>query len=386
MSAPDDERFMRRAIELAVRGWGRTHPNPMVGSVVVEDGRIVAEAFHGADGGPHAEKAALAALGRRPSPRATLYVTLEPCSTPGRTGACTEAIIAAGIRRVVAGATDPNPAHAGNGFRILADAGLEVEAGVLGNECADLNLIFNHWITRREPLLAGKLATTLDGRIATRTGESRWITGEPARADVHHWRRLFPGIAVGAGTLVSDDPSLTARCAGMPVECPWRFVFDGRLTTVIDRRMPRVYTDEYAARTIAVTTEHAGEGYVRKLRGLGVGVWIFRSPLGRVPLAQFRARCAAEGITGVLFEGGSELMSRALGERQLDYLMVYQAPILLADERAKPVLDGLRTETLARSIRLTDLKRRTLGEDALVRGRVAYPERVQVDETLFSLG
>ena len=386
MSGPDDERFMAQALELARRAWGRTHPNPMVGAVLVEDGRIVAEGFHEVDGGPHAERAALAALGRRPGPGASLYVTLEPCSTEGRTGACTEAILAAGIRRVVAGATDPNPAHSGNGFRILEAAGVEVVRGVLGGECADLNLLFNHWIARGETLLAGKLASTLDGRIATRSGESRWITGEEARADVHRWRRLFPAIAVGAGTVVSDDPSLTARGGGFPDACPVRFVFDGRLTTVIDRRMPRVYRDEHAQRTIVVTTAHAGEGYVRKLRALGVGVWVFPSPSGRVSLAAFRARCAAEGIVGVLFEGGPELMSRALIERQIDYLMVYQAPVFLGDERAKPVLSGLRSDSLARSIRLGEIRRATLGEDTLVRGRVLYPERMQVDETLFSLG
>jgi diaminohydroxyphosphoribosylaminopyrimidine deaminase / 5-amino-6-(5-phosphoribosylamino)uracil reductase len=386
MSGPDDERFMRRAIELAQRGWGRTHPNPMVGAVLVEDGQVVAEGFHAADGGPHAEKAALEALGRRPGPGATLYVTLEPCSTAGRTGACTEAILAAGIKRVVIGATDPNPAHAGSGFRVLEAAGVRVESGLLDDACTELNLLFNHWIVRGEPLLAGKLASTLDGRIATRSGESRWITGEEARADVHHWRRLFPAIAVGAGTLATDNPSLTARGGGLPVECPVRFVFDGHLTTVIDRKMPKVYTDEHAARTVVVTTAHAGEGYVRKLRALGVGVWVFPSPSGRVSLAQFRARCAAEGIVGVLFEGGAELMSRALIERQIDYLMVYQAPVLLGDERAKPVLSGLRTETLSRSIRLAEMRRAMLGDDSLLRGRVVYPERMQVDETLFSLG
>ncbi|HEY1765241.1 MAG TPA: dihydrofolate reductase family protein, partial [Opitutaceae bacterium] len=290
------------------------------------------------------------------------------------------------LRHVVVGATDPNPAHAGNGLRVLEAAGVSVVRGVLSDACADLNLLFNHWITRGEPLLAGKLASTLDGRIASRSGESRWITGEEARADVHRWRRLFPAIAVGAGTLATDDPSLTARGGGLPDECPIRFVFDGRLSTVIDRRMPKVYLDAHADRTIVVTTAHAGEGYVRKLRALGVGVWVFPSPSGRVSLAAFRTRCAGEGIVGVLVEGGSELMSRGLIERQIDYLMVYQAPFFLGDERAKPVLSGLRSDSLAQSIRLGEIRRATLGADTLVRGRVLYPERIQVDETLFSLG
>jgi len=376
---------MRRAIALALRGWGNTHPNPMVGCVLVEDGQVTSEGYHERDGAAHAERVALASLMRNPIPGATLYVTMEPCSTAGRTGACTDAIIAAGIRKVVVGASDPNPAHAGRGYAVLRRAGIEVVTGVLEAECADLNLIFNHWITSAGPLLAGKFATTLDGRIATRTGESQWITGGAARADVHRWRRLFPAIAVGGGTVMKDNPRLTARVEGEPEFCPVRFVFDGRLRSVLDHKLPRVYTDEFAAKTVVVTTQHGGLGYVRKLREMGVGVWVFESPSGSVTLAQFRARCASEGICGVLFEGGSRLMSRALLERQIDYLFSYQAPILLADERAKPVLSGLRMERLAQAIRLSDLRRATLGDDALVRGRVAYPDRIQVDETLFSV-
>ncbi len=386
MSAADDDLFMARALALALSGWGATHPNPMVGCVIVEDGNVVAGGFHGQDGGPHAERAALTALGRPPREGATLYVTLEPCSTQGRTGACTDAIIGAGITRVVVGATDPNPEHAGRAFSILRKAGVEVASGVLESECADINLIFNHWITHKLPIFAGKIAATLDGRIATRTGESQWITGAAARADVHRWRRLFPAIAVGAGTVLSDNPSLTSRVEGEPDTCPVRFIFDGRLRTVAGGTLPRVYADAFMKRTIVVTTQHAGVGYVRKLRDLGVGVWVFDSPMGKVPFAQFRAKCASEGITGVLFEGGAQLLSRGLIERQLDYLYAYHAPILFADDRAKPVMGGLRTEKLTQAIRLSGVRRMTLGDDSLVRGSVVYPEKVQVDETVFSLG
>ncbi len=377
---------MRRALELARRAWGETHPNPMVGAVITEAGSVVAEGFHERDGALHAERIALANLARNPGPGAVLYVTLEPCSTPGRTGACTDAILSAGIRTVVAGATDPNPAHAGKGFEVLRAAGVEVLTGVLGPECADLNLIFNHWITTREPLFAAKLAATLDGRIATRTGESKWITGEAARADVHLWRRLFPAIAVGAGTVAKDNPRLTARIPGRPEFCPVRFVFDGRLRSVTFGNLPGVYSDEHAGRTIVATTQHAGVGYVRKLKDLGVGVWTFESPSGRVPIGLFRARCAAEGIGGVLFEGGARLLSRALLERQLDYLLMYHAPVILADDRAMSGLSGLRTERLSQAMRLADVRRTELGDDCLVRGRVVYPEKFQADETLFSLG
>lgn len=377
---------MRRALELARQAWGQTHPNPMVGSVIVEEGRIVAEGFHAVDGGPHAERLALLARGQPPRPGAVLYVTLEPCSTPGRTGACTDAIIASGLKRVVVGATDPNPEHAGRGLDILRAAGVEVISGVLERECNDLNLIFNHWITRRSPLIAAKIAVTLDGRMACRTGDSKWITGEPARADVHRWRRLFPAIAVGAGTVAKDNPRLTARIAGAEEWCPVRFVFDGLLRTVVDRHPPALYTDEFHDRTVVVTTPHGGLGYVRKLREMGVQVWVMESPTQRVALGEFRKRCAAEGIAGVYFEGGAQLVSELLQDRQLDYLFVYRAPLLLADERAKSMLTGLRTEKLANAVRLGDVHNETHGEDVLTRGRVTYPEKLFVDETTFSLG
>jgi len=377
---------MRHALATAEQAWGTTNPNPMVGAIIVEKGRVVAEGFTAPDGGPHAERAALAALKRAPRAGATLYVTLEPCSTAGRTGACTEAILAAGLKRVVVGATDPNPAHSGRGFEVLRQAGVEVVTGVLEKECADLNLIFNHWITGNTPLLAAKSAITLDGRIATRSGESQWITGEPARADGHRWRRLFPAIAVGAGTIARDNPRLTARPAYGPEWCPLRFVFDGRLRTVVDQNLPGVYTDKYRERTIVVTTPHGGLGYVRKLQGLGVQVWICESSTQRASLVDFRRRCGEAGISGVFFEGGAQMISQLIQERHLDYFFAYRAPIFMADDRAKAVFTGLRTEKLANALRLAGVQHQVLGDDTLTRGRVTYPDKLQVDETAFSLG
>jgi len=376
---------MRRTLALARRGWGETHPNPMVGALLVEAGQVVAEGWHAQDGGPHAERVALANLGRKPADGATLYVTLEPCSTPGRTGACTEAILESGLRRVVIGATDPNPVHAGRGLEQLRSAGVEVTAGVLAAECADLNLIFNHWIARNSPLLAAKSAVTLDGKIACRTGESRWITGETARADVHRWRRLFPGIAVGAMTIIKDNPRLTARCPDEAEWCPWRFVFDGLLRTVVNKNLPRVFSDEFRSRTIVVTTPHGGLGYVRKLREQGIQVWCFESPTQRVPFAAFRQKCAEEKISGVLFEGGAQLVSELVRARQLDYLLVYRAPMLFADDKAKGVFSGLRPERPEQAVRLADVRHEIFGEDALMRGSVVYPDRLLVDESVFSL-
>jgi diaminohydroxyphosphoribosylaminopyrimidine deaminase/5-amino-6-(5-phosphoribosylamino)uracil reductase len=386
MSAAEHEVYMRRALELARSVWGTTSPNPMVGAVIVEDGRIVAEGATSPDGGPHAERLALLARGKPPRPGAILYVTLEPCSTPGRTGACTDAIIASGIKHVVVGATDPNPAHAGHGFEVLRAAGVEVTTGVLSAECADLNLIFNHWITTGGPLLAAKSAVTLDGHIACRTGDSRWITGEEARADVMRWRRLFPAIAVGAGTVMTDNPLLTARLPGVEPWCPVRFVFDGLLRSVVDKNLPHVYTDQHRERTIVVTTPHGGMGYVRKLRDLGVQVWCLPSPTQRVNFADFRRKCAEERISGVYFEGGPQLVSQMMRDRQIDYLFVYRAPILLADGKARPMLSGLRTERLTDAVRMSDVRHSMLGDDTLTRGRVVYPERMFIDEAVFGLG
>jgi len=384
MSPVDHEVFMRRALAVARSVWGTTHPNPMVGALIVEDGHVVAEGATAPDGGPHAERLALLARGKTPRPGATMYVTLEPCCTHGRTGACTDAIIASGIKRVVVGATDPNPAHSGHAFEVLRAAGIEVITGVLERECTELNLVFNHWITHDSPMIAAKVASTLDGKIACRTGESKWITNAQSRADVHRWRKLFPGIAVGAMTILKDNPRLTARREGEPEWCPWRFVFDGLLRTVVDKNLPAVFTDEFRDRTIVVTTPHGGLGYVRKLREMGIKVWIFESQTQRVSIADFRKKCLEERISGVFVEGGAQLISELLRARQLDYLLAYHAPVLFGDEKAKTIFNGLRPEKVEQAIRLTDVRHEVFDGDILTHGRVAYPDKLFVDETVFN--
>lgn len=377
--------FMRQALDLANRGWGKTHPNPMVGAVIVEDGRVVAEGFHEKAGGDHAEVAALKNLGRAPAANATLFVTLEPCSSQGRTGPCTEAIQKAGIRRVVVGARDPNPAHAGEGLTLLRQEGIEVEEGVLAEECADLNLVFNYWITRQRSFFAAKVATTIDGKIACRTGASKWITGEAARKDVMRWRRLFPAIGVGTNTVLKDEPRLTSRVDGQEW-CPVRFVFDGLLRTAHQKELPGLYTDQFRERTVVVTTEHAGTGYARRLSSEGLKVWCFESKLPRVPFDLFRQRCTEEGIVGVYFEGGSQLLSEMMQSHQIDYLFCYRSPMLFADDKAKAVLRGLRTEKIDQAIRLSSVKHAFHEDDQLMRGMMSYPEKMSVDETVFRHG
>jgi diaminohydroxyphosphoribosylaminopyrimidine deaminase/5-amino-6-(5-phosphoribosylamino)uracil reductase len=326
-----DEDLMGRALELARRAWGATHPNPMVGALVVEEGVVVAEGWHARDGGPHAERAALAALGRKPKAGATMVVTLEPCSTAGRTGACCEAIKAVGVTRVVIGAMDPNPAHAGRGVEVLRAAGIEVVAGVRAAECADLNLIFNHWITTGRPLIAGKVATTRDGYSRPPVGADRWITGAAARENVHHWRRLFPAIAVGAGTVRADNPALTRRWReedGTEREdCGWRFVFDATLATAAGdaATWPRVYADRWKERTVVVTSAAADVAMRARLEAAGVRVWAQATTRGVAGWGEFARRCAAERVSGVYVEGGAELLADARAAGVLDYGFWYRA-------------------------------------------------------------
>lgn len=379
MSRVEDESFMRDALAEAKRGWGDTHPNPMVGAVVVEDGKVIAAGHHARAGGDHAEVAALKSLGRRPQDGASLYVTLEPCSTHGRTPPCTEAIIQSGIRRLVVGAIDPNPAHAGRAVDMLRESGIEVIHGVLEDACTDLNLIFNHWISTDRPLVAAKVATSLDGRIAARTGESRWITGEESRRDVMRWRHLFPAIAVGAGTVSADDPRLTARVEGTE-RCGARFVFDGSLRTASLNPPPRLVSDEFAARTTVVTLDSADPILVASLEERGVRVWKLPGSNGEIDFEAFLQCAAEEGITGILVEGGSRTLGGLFRERRIDYLLSYRAPILFADAMAIPMATGLSIESPGGAIRLELVRHETFGDDQLIRGSVRYPEHLDPDD------
>jgi len=361
---------MRRALALARRAWGDTHPNPMVGALLVRDGRVVGEGWHARAGGPHAEVVALREAGEL-ARGATLIVTLEPCSTHGRTPPCTDAILAAGVAGVVVGTVDPNPAHAGNGLDLLRQAGVEVVSGILGDECADLNLIFNHWIVHRQPLFAAKVATTLCGRIATRSGHSQWITGAAAREDVHRWRRYFPAIATGSGTVLADNPHLTARLPELDQHCPRRFVMDRSLSTVLEP-LPHVYGDAYRERTTVVTREDAPAERERVLRAQGVGVLRLPASSDQEAFAAFRAHCLAQGIEAVLFEGGGRLTSALLEARPLDYLLAYRAPVILADEAAVAPFSGAAPDFIQQGWRLEDVRHAIFGDDQLLRGRLRF--------------
>ncbi|MGF1483684.1 MAG: bifunctional diaminohydroxyphosphoribosylaminopyrimidine deaminase/5-amino-6-(5-phosphoribosylamino)uracil reductase RibD [Opitutales bacterium] len=369
---PQHEAWMRRALEVARKGWGTTHPNPMVGALILEDGVIVAEGWHARAGEAHAEVQAFRQLGRKPKAGATLVVTMEPCSTTGRTAPCTSAILEAGVRQVVVGTTDPNPQHAGGGLTLLREAGVEVVGGVLADECTDLNLIFNHWITRQKPLLAAKAAVTLDGRTASRSGHSRYITGEAARADVMRWRRYFPAIGAGAGTILADNPVLTARIEGEEIWCPRRFVFDARLRSLRLDASLNVFRDASSQRTTLVCTPEAADAHKELLESTNVDAWPIPDVGSPEGMAAFREQCARSGIYGVYIEGGSNLHSVLLAARELDYMFVYQAPRILADEHALPVFRGLQTDSIDEAVELTEVRHEVFGRDILTRGFVDY--------------
>lgn len=364
---PEHADYMEHALKLAARAWGQTHPNPMVGAVIVEAGRIVAEGWHRAAGQDHAEVAALKALGRPPGPGACLYVTLEPCSTSGRTGPCTQAIIDAGIRQVVVGAQDPNPAHAGRGLSLLRQAGVAVIDGVLAADCEDLNLIFNHWITRQQPLIAAKMALTLDGKFAAASGQARWVTGEAARADVMRWRRYFPAIAVGAETVLQDDPRLTAR-TGSETWCPVRLVFDRSLRTLKQASLPELYTDAHRERTVVVCHDDLPREDFARAERLGRQLWPLPRQGAYFDWAAFRRRCAEAGIIGVYVETGPQLATAMLEQALADYAFVYQAPKFLCDA-ASPGIGSMRhTQSMDAVVPLCDLRVQNFGNDRLLRG------------------
>lgn len=369
---------MARALTLARRGWGTTHPNPMVGAVLVDHGHVVGEGWHAQAGGPHAEVVALADYEKRRqqgeamalSPEATFYVTLEPCSTTGRTPPCTEAIRRAGLRRVVIGAVDPDPRHQGKGIDLLRAAGCDVTTGVRAEEAEDLNLIFHHRMKTGRPLLAAKVAMTLDGRTATRTGESQWITGEAARADVHTWRLLFPAVAAGAGTILADNPRLTWRLAEGE-GYPRRLVFDPHLRCSL-RPRAHVFTDEGAKETVVVTSPEVTE-LPSAWQEHGVTQW--RVPLIGHSFARdaLLARLHEHELTGVLVEAGAGTLGRLLESGAVDYLIAYLAPTFLGDAAARPVADGPPCPALSQAWQLSEARWDHFGPDLCVRGFLQKP-------------
>jgi diaminohydroxyphosphoribosylaminopyrimidine deaminase / 5-amino-6-(5-phosphoribosylamino)uracil reductase len=353
----DDERFMRLAVRLGRRGLGRS--SSPVGAVVVAKGRVVGRGFHRRNGAPHAEVEALRQAGAR-SRGATLYVTLEPCNHHGRTPPCTDAVLAAGVRRVVYGQRDPNPRVRGGGAARLRRAGIRVESGVGAAACAELIAAFATVSRTGRPLVALKLAVSLDGRIASRTGASRWITGAPARRAVHRLRDEYDAVMVGAGTVIADDPALTCRRRGG--RDPLRVVVDGGLRVPLSAR---VLTNAAAPGTLLATTMHTGRK-LATLRRRGVSVLVLPGRNGVLSLRRLLAHLAARGVTSVLIEGGATLAAAALRARVVDRLFVFVAPKLIGGDGV-PMLGPLGVTAMAGAVPVRVLGISRLGSDWLVR-------------------
>lgn len=363
-----DERWMRRALEEARRGEGLTRPNPPVGAALVKNGKLILCGHHRVAGGPHAEALVLREAGAR-ARGATLYVTLEPCSTQGRTPPCTGAILESGVARVVVAARDPNPRHAGRGLRLLRRHGVEVISRVCEAEARPLIEPFGKWICTGRPWVTLKLGMTLDGRIADADGASRWITGPKSRALTQAWRRRCDAMLVGGETARLDDPSLLPRPARG--RKPWRVVLAG------DANLPptlRMFSDGAADRTLVFSTRRAPAARRRKIEETGAEVILVSEEEGRLSMDGVLAELGQRGLLHVLCEGGGQVAASLLRAGAVDDLLLFHAPLLLGGSARGAV--GLPGWTLAEAPRLRCISSQWCGEDHVMLCR-PVPVRVK---------
>lgn len=368
MAAGDDRRFLARALELAARARGRTSPNPLVGAVLVRDGRIVGEGWHARAGEAHAEAIALRQAGEA-ARGATLYLTLEPCAHRGRTEPCAPAIAAAGVARVVSALEDPDPRVSGRGHELLRGAGIRVDVGLLRDEAGRLNAEFLHRVRTGRAFGVLKAAVTLDGRLAADGGDSRWITGEPARARAHELRDRYDAVVIGRGTLERDDPRLDVRIPGDRRD-PVAVVVDSALSAPAVRSLWDRAKD--GAQVIVAATDGAPVDRETALRGRGVEVLrTAPGPDGRVLLPELFARLADRGLNSVMIEGGEALHTAALAAGLVQRAHVFVAPVILGGREGPRLVGDLGFRTVASALRLRDVEVETLGEDVLVSGTIA---------------
>lgn len=367
MVVSDDERFMRRAIELASRGAGWTNPNPLVGAVIVKDGRVIGEGWHAHFGEAHAERNALAACSEPPA-GATVYVTLEPCSHTGHQPPCADALVRAGVARVVVGSRDPNPLVSGRGNDRLRAAGIRVDEDVLRAECDALNPIFFHYIQTKTPYVVAKWAMTADGRIATRERDARWVSGEASRADCHELRHRLAAIMVGIGTVLADDPLLTCRRASdAAANQPLRVVCDSHLRIPEDCALVRSAAAGEAGLLVAVCEASlAGAARDKAARLEAAGVRIAALPAdsaGCVSLQALMELLGREGIDSVLLEGGAQLHAAAFAAGIVQRLAVYLAPKVVGGVAAPGPVGGEGCALMADAQMLGDLRVAIVGGD-----------------------
>ncbi len=363
---------MRMALRLARRGFGHTSPNPMVGAVLVRDGKVIGQGWHHKAGGPHAEIEALSNAGHD-ARGATLFVTLEPCSTHGRTPPCTDAIIAAGIRRVIVAAEDPNPAHRGNGFAILREAGISVTTGLMAEEATELNEVFNHWIVHGTPFVTIKAAMSLDGKIATAGGESKWITGEKSRALGMKLRAGADAILVGVNTITQDDPSLTVRLRSFGDKPARRIILDPNGRSPLDAK---VFKDSHAHLTTLVVTRKAAK---RRLKEISEHTQVIEAPErnGVIDLRWLLRKLGKENVASLLVEGGGETNAGFLERGLAQRIQFFYAPMVLGGRSAAKAVGGNGVLQTCDAIHLRDTEWRRLGPDLLLTARVAA-DRCQI--------
>lgn len=355
----NDQDYMARALMLARNGMGWTSPNPMVGAVIVKGGRIIGEGWHRRCGGLHAEREALAACREDPA-GATIYVTLEPCCHQGRQPPCTQALLDAGISRVVVGAGDPNPLVAGKGISLLRQHGITVDEHILEKECTDLNQVFFHFIRTGRPFVVMKYAMTLDGKIAAHTGASKWITGEAARNHVHRQRHRYSTIMAGVGTVLADDPLLTCRMEGG--KNPVRIICDSRLRTPLSSQIVKTARD---VPTILATCNRDMQD-ARPFQDAGCTVLVLPPLEGHVDLQVLMEELGKRQIDSILLEGGGTLNWAALKAGIVNKILAYIAPKLLGGKDAKSPVEGEGFPSPNEAAMLANSAVTRLGEDLLL--------------------
>jgi len=360
-----DLQFMRRAYELALRGKGRASPNPIVGAIVVKNGQIIGEGWHQRCGGPHAEIFALAQAGAK-AEGATLYVTLEPCFHFGRTPPCVDAVIKSGIGEVVIGMTDPNPLTNGKSIAKLRRAGVKVRAGFLQEELAEANVPFIKFIQTGMPFVVAKVAQTLDGKTATRTGQSKWITAESTREFSRALRNDFDAIVVGADTVIQDNPGLNPNGRDKQLR---KVVLDSTLRVSARAKLFAVARKEDC---IVATTAKAAASRVKNFEKRGITVLVCPAKNGRVNLKWLFKELAQKGMINILVEGGAAVIGSALKEKLVDKMHIYVAPKILGDQDAQSCVKGLAISRVERAIRLSNVRTTPIGEDVFLEGHVRY--------------
>lgn len=361
-----DERFMWMALDLARQGRGRTSPNPITGAVVTQGSEVVGTGYHQAAGLPHAEIVALRKAGEK-ARGATLYVNLEPCAHHGRTGPCTDAIIKAGISRVVAAIEDPNPLVSGRGFSQLESAGIKVKRGVLDQKASRLNEVFIKYITSGLPFVGVKVAMSLDGKIGTKTGESHWITGEKSRQFVHRLRDQSDVIMVGIETVLKDDPLLTTRIVGGQGRDSVRVIVDSTARLPLDARV--IGADSHT-RTILAVTDQSSREKIKALTDRGVEVIVIPQRDKRVDLRELMKKLAERELTTVLVEGGGTLNFSLLEQSLVDKLFIFIAPLLIGGQESPTAFSGSGISALSSAWSVDNIELKQFDQDLLL---IGYP-------------